>query len=214
MTGRPAKPGQTDAAHEAMRAKWAAMTPDERRAKSNIKALTASVATPRVRRLLSETKRGALNPMKRPEVAAKVSATVKARWSGFLSEKMKHQWRDGRMAGTLERSMPDQMPNRAEQRLAVILAEHAPTFTYVGNGAFWIGPCASGKRRNPDFLERKTKRVILMHGEFWHPEASAAIETADYEGRGWRVLVVWSKELQIKKRPQLLAKIAAFVSPQ
>lgn len=118
------------------------------------------------------------------------------------------------MAGALRRSQPDKLPNRAEQTLAGVLATLAPMFTYAGNGAFWIGPCASGKTRNPDFVDRRGRRVILMHGEFWHPKASAAIETTDYEKKGWRVLVIWSKELQIRKRPALQARITGFVTQQ
>jgi G:T-mismatch repair DNA endonuclease (very short patch repair protein) len=196
-----------------MKARWDSMTPEERREKSNIAALTASASTPRVRKLLSETKMGDRNPMKRPEVAEKVSQTMLEKWSPFFSEQMKRNWREGRIPSPWQRGRTAALPNRAESALVEILASAAPRFRYVGNGAFWIGPCLSGKRRNPDFIDREEKRAILMHGEYWHSETEAAIEVADYESLGWVVMVVWEKELQVRNRTALLGRLGAFLSP-
>ena len=122
---------------------------------------------------------------------------------------MKQLWADGKITVEKESCV---VPNTQETHLLKILLTEAPTFSYVGNGEFWIGPCASGKRRNPDFLDKTARKVILLHGEYWHPQQSAAIESADYEGKGWRVLVIWSKELQVKNRIVMLDKIRSFVS--
>lgn len=185
------------------------MSPDERRKKSNIETLLAAAKTDRVRAIFSETKRGDRNPMKRADVAEKVSRTVKEKWGPFFAEKMRRTWRDGRL-GPHTRKSSGTTPNKQEIEFGRVLAKVAPRFEFVGCGTFWIGPCPSGKRRNPDFIDKERRRVILFHGEFWHPPESAEIETADYEAKGWTVLVVWSKELRQKERARLIDKLRAF----
>ena len=196
----------------AAKARWDSMTPTERIEKSNIKKLHASVQTPRVRKLLSDTKRGERNPMKRPEVAKKVSATIKEKWRRFFSEQMKQSWRDGKIPFPWQKNGTTQLPNAKERALLDILMAAAPTFRYVGNQAFWIGPCASGRRRNPDFIDRSQKKAILLHGEYWHPKKSVELEEQDYTSKGWKVLVVWSEELRRKERLALLLRIRNFAS--
>jgi len=196
----------------AAKARWDSMTPTERVEKSNIKALLASMQTPRARKLLSDTKRGERNPMKRPEVAEKVSASIKKKWGPFFSEQMKRSWRDGNIPFPWQKNGTTQLPNAKERALLDILIEAAPTFRYVGNQAFWIGPCASGQRRNPDFIDGPQKKAILLHGEYWHPKESAEIEEQDYMSKGWKVLVVWSKELRRKDRPAFLLRVRNFAS--
>jgi G:T-mismatch repair DNA endonuclease (very short patch repair protein) len=105
-----------------------------------------------------------------------------------------------------------QLPNAEERVLLDILVGAAPTFRYVGNQAFWIGPCASGQRRNPDFIDGSQKKAILLHGEYWHPKESVELEERDYMSKGWKVLVVWSKELRRKERTALLLRIRSFAS--
>ena len=198
------------AGQAAMRAKWRAMSPQERREKSNIVTLTAAAASPEGRRKLSETKLGDRNPMKRPEVAEKVSRTLIEKWSPILSDRMKERWRSGRMPMPWERPALEVFPNGAELELQRVLVACAPAFRYVGNGAFWIGPCESGARRNPDFVDSRRQLAILLHGEYWHTEESALQDVRDYESRRWKVLVVWSKELRAKERDRLIKRIGDF----
>ena len=188
------------------------MTPAERVKASNIEVLKKAVATPRVRRLISESKKGDKNPMKRPEIAEKVSKTIKEKWGPFFSEQLKTAWREGRMKPRWAQGATTQSPNKKEQLLAEILVTAAPAFQFVGNGAFWIGPCLSGKRRNPDFINKKEKKVILLHGEYWHTPEQAEVQTIDYQKKGWDVLTIWVKELRMKERAELLGKLATFSS--
>lgn len=196
-----------------MRAKWRGMTHEERIANSNIEQLKAAAKTPRVRRLLSAAKMGDANPMRRPEVAQKVSVTLKAKWGSRFSAKMKDSWRRGAIKplwSHLNGKMSS--PNKMEQVLAEILLTAAPDFKYAGNAAFWIGPCMSGKHRNPDWVDKQARKVILLHGEYWHSKQDATTQTEDYETYGWAALTIWSKELQIKRRPALLMKLRTFVA--
>jgi len=190
------------------------MTPAERVANSNIKQLKSAARTPRVRALFSSTKRGHLNPMKRAEVAEKVSATMRSKWRPFFSNQLKRAWADGKMPHPSETGPTRALPNKAEVTLSALLQEHAPTFRYVGNRAFWVGPCQSGARKNPDFVSTSTKQVILLHGEYWHTKAAADSERLDYESRGWSVLIIWSQELRMRHRHVLLSKISSFTTPR
>jgi G:T-mismatch repair DNA endonuclease (very short patch repair protein) len=52
----------------------------------------------------------------------------------------------------------------------------------------------------------------LLHGEYWHPKESVELEERDYMSKGWKVLVVWSKELRRKERTALLLRIRSFAS--
>lgn len=153
------------------------------------------------------------NPMKNPLIAEKVSNTLKKKWHQKLSDEMKRRWKEGKIPFPWERSQVSCLPNKQETLLGTILEMHADTksFKYVGNGSFWIGPCRSGKRRNPDFLCRDLKCVILLHGEFYHTEKDAKEQEEDYLGKGWNVLTIWSKELSMRSRPSLLKKISLFV---
>lgn len=179
------------------------LTPEE-------EAIRKAAAEAETRRKIAESKRGDRNPMKRAEVAQKVSATLKARHSGVLSENMKQRWRDGKIPYSWQRAPTSEGPNKAEVQLADILATDAPTFRYVGNKAFWIGPCPSGKRRNPDFVDSKAKLVILLHGEYWHTKAAAEEDVKDYEALGWKILIVWYRELRRKNRETLCQRIREF----
>lgn len=123
------------------------------------------------------------NPMKRPEVAAKVS--ISKLWRHFGNPKViAEAWIRAGVA-----------PNKAEQALAELIASLG--FRFVGDALFWIGPCRSGRCRNPDFIYKsgRNRIAILLHGEYWHRAESDAVELADYTGKGWQVLTIWTKEL-------------------
>jgi G:T-mismatch repair DNA endonuclease (very short patch repair protein) len=205
-------PNWLQSGQRAMKAKWDAMAPAERLASSNIKALLAAAKTPRVRRILADSKRGDMNPMKRSEVAQKVSTTIKRKWRAFFSEQMSQNWKDGKIPPPWQTGPTKLSPNGMEQVLAAILADVAPTFRFTGNRAFWVGPSPSGRRRNPDFVDSKTKRAILLHGEYWHTTEDAAVEVSDYLSCKWQVLVIWTRELQQKNRAALLLRIVQFLT--
>ena len=147
--------------------------------------------------------------MKRPEVAAKVSATIKRKWTAFFSSQLKKNWKEG-IVQFNPNARIGICPNKAERKLQMILQEHLPNFIFTGNGTFWIGPCTSGMRRNPDFICKREKKVILLHGEYWHKSRAVEKERKDYRDQGWLPLIIWFKELQTKNRIALLAKLTSF----
>ena len=191
-----------------MRARFAAMTVTEKYQYCMVERNNIPKLTPEIRRKLSVTKLGNLNPMKRPEVALKVSQTIKMKHGKTSSERFKQMWKAGRLGPHI--SGPRNVsPNKMETRFAEILFSVLPLFRYVGDGAFWIGPCKSGKRRNPDFIFKQERKVILFHGEYWHPEGKD-IQEQDYLSRNWMPLTVWSKELHTSNRATLIQKLISF----
>jgi len=80
-------------------------------------------------------------------------------------------------------------PNDAEKRYINILKNNNFPYEFVGNFSFWIGPCMSGKCRNPDFVNKnhKIKKAILVDGG-WHTKESIEEENNDYLNMGWKVL--------------------------
>jgi G:T-mismatch repair DNA endonuclease (very short patch repair protein) len=152
-----------------------------------------------------------------PEIVARRAAGAKAWWASAAAKP--HRKRVSDMAKKLnadpqerlrrsvlmtQRHAEGRVPNtRATRGLgpnkdeAALLKMIAPLgFRYVGDGKFWIGPCISGKRRNPDFIWRRWRRkiAVLYHGRYWHEQkgspAAHAEELNDYLQIGWKVFVV------------------------
>ena len=150
---------------------------------------------------------GSLNPMSSAETCMKVSQTLKEKWGPVLSASMKQRWKDGKINPYHPNNI---LPNKQELELKEILSKELPQFEFMGSGDFWIGPCISGKCRNPDFVYKDARAVILLNGEFWHPPEKATEEETDYIKYGWKILVIWSKELRKMNRENLLKKIRSF----
>lgn len=139
------------------------------------------------------------NPMHRPDVAAKAVATNRKRWSEAAYQELEHQSGYG--------------PNKAEAVLLGLIQSIG--FRYTGDGSFWIGPCVSGKRRNPDFIYKSgtLKTAVLYHGRYWHARSDSddGQELQDYSAAGWGVLVVTEVELK-GDLAMLSAKVIAWLA--
>lgn len=97
-------------------------------------------------------------------------------------------------------------PNKLEINFLDMLKTHSLPFRYVGDKSFWLGPCQSGKCRNPDFIHETKKIVILIGARYWRKgrEYSIEIETNDYVKLGYIVLRFWQEE--IMRSPQKIIK--------
>jgi G:T-mismatch repair DNA endonuclease (very short patch repair protein) len=94
-------------------------------------------------------------------------------------------------------------PTKPELILNDILS---PSYKYVGDLSFWIG----GK--NPDFVDKKNKKVIEMFGEYWHSEKRTGIPRDKHEREliqhyrkyNFNCLIIWEFDLKdiktVKKR--------------
>src|SRR5262249_17250492 len=123
---------------------------------------------------------------------AKMSASIKASW--LFPEAAERKRRLGELARALNSSEAER--RRRSEQMSRMHAEgriprSRPSRVVV---PIWIGPCASGKRRNPDFLygSGKNRVAILMHGTYWHsrPDSDDTTEMKDYGSAGWRIYAV------------------------
>jgi len=94
-------------------------------------------------------------------------------------------------------------PNNAEKKLIPILKPYG--FEYVGNGKFFVGTF------NPDFVNRKTKKIVEHFGEYWHKHGTSKARIRYFRERGFDCLVVWSSA--IKHKPEeTLSRILKFAA--
>lgn len=128
-------------------------------------------------------------------------------------------------------------PAARSQRMSLIRSKNTKPERVVASLIRSLGVRASkhGKTLpgNPDFVIRRQKKAIFVHGCFWHlhtpcnhyrfPRTRAAFWTKKLEGnrardrkslrelkaKGWRCLVIW--ECQLKKRAPLLKRLAKFL---
>lgn len=146
----------------------------------------------------SVAKRGINNPMKREEVRTKVSETLKKKWKC-----------DGKFVKKMLSSFCHLHKNNFENEFSRVCKMYKLPFIYTGNGSFWIGPCISGKRRNPDFRHLAERKVILLNGEHWHTKEGIDEQIKDYENVGYEVLSIWDKEWTDSK-DDVIRKLKGF----
>ncbi len=106
-------------------------------------------------------------------------------------------------------------PNKPETFLLNLIQENNLPFQYVGDGKVIIGG------RCPDFICISSKKVILLHGDYWHylkqkklnpPLTREQVEEADkthYKNFFFDCLIIWEHEL---KNPNLVInKLKNFI---
>jgi len=166
---------------------------------------SAACATEAVRR----SKRGDANPAKRPAVAAKIAETLRSRHGAAISASLRERWRAGRMPVPVCTGRPSKL----EARFGELLRERGLPILATGSGTFWIGPCASGTRRCPDFIHssRRLRRAVLFSGRRWHPPDEMAAQIADYVSIGWSVLNVWAEALRYQHLDQAVSLAREFL---
>lgn len=99
-------------------------------------------------------------------------------------------------------------PNGAEQ---AFLAMFPDSIRFTGDGELWL-EMQDGRHRNPDFKVIDQKKVIEIFGSPFHKPHEEAQAIAEYQGIGWKCLVVWSKSLySAKKRAQLHPIVEQFI---
>ena len=128
------------------------------------------------------------NPMFDPQIAQRAAKTRMERHGDRLALQTRWLHFMGRMKPWLNLHI---RPTRPEKELGLLIEPLG--FRYTGDSQFWIGPCQSGTRRNPDFVwgSGRKKVALLYNGKYWHERRGTdAIELADYSGKGWRVFVV------------------------
>jgi len=112
----------------------------------------------------------------------------------------------GRIQSKSERSKRSRITKelwKSEKFLRKILNKHFPkSYSFVGNGKVIIG------NRCPDFLDKKTNRIIELYGRYWHSNDNPEDKIQYYNSFGYSCLVIWDDEL--KDVDALIAKINEF----
>lgn len=122
------------------------------------------------------------NPMFDEKVKGKVSITLINKWKNdeeFVKKMLFNQ---------------NRKPNKPEKFLIRYFKKNNIPLRYVGDFSFWIGPCISGKRRNPDFINVEKKKVLLYNGLYWHTNEDIKEQVNDYENKGYSVFCINDNE--------------------
>mgnify|MGYP001558513836 CR=1 FL=1 len=134
------------------------------------------------------------NPMKRPEIIAKVQETRERTGANErVSKRNKRWWAEGKFTGAHRRMANSRGMNKTEAKLFGVIQPLG--FRFTGDGTFWLQKTKSGIARNPDFIwgSGKKKTGLLLHGLYWHIQLKSNPETeiADYKAAGWNLFVLW-----------------------
>ena len=97
-----------------------------------------------------------------------------------------------------------QEPNNAEMQLLGIMTYMQLPYRYTGNAQFIL----NGKA--PDFVHHTKRKIIELFGERWHKPEEEQQRITEFATSGYQVLVIWQKELKVKNRKKLIAKIKFF----
>jgi len=151
------------------------------------------------RRKNSLAKIGYKNPMKRKDVREKVSKSMKEKWKN-----------DQDFARKILNSFRCLNKNKFEREFESFCKINKLPFIYVGNGSFWVGPCISGKRRNPDFKHLWKNKVVLLNGEYWHKKEDVYKQIKDYQSKRYDVFIIWQDEWKNSKE-NILNRINKFI---
>lgn len=186
----------------------------------------AAVSAAARARMLSDA-----NPMKNPEIAARVSAATKGRSINRSAEgtkaiadaarrRMLSDANPMKQAGAHQAAMSKIMSRSDPSKNEVHFMEWAKARSlpveFVGNGSLWIG------RRNPDFRvpgQRKlievTQRECFTNKRQPRTPADYGTQTArHYLSKGWQVLVIWKKDHRCLIPEQLTEVIRRFALPE
>jgi len=101
-----------------------------------------------------------------------------------------------------DKVLRDIKPNNPEKILIKLLDK--TNFRYVGNYRFWIN------KFNPDFIDRKNKKIIELFGDYWHRNTKQKdkIRLKVYKKNGYKTLIIWQHEL--KDLNKVINKIKKF----
>ncbi len=99
-------------------------------------------------------------------------------------------------------------PNNLEVSMIYLLKEiDLENFEFVGDFREdgWVGGY------NPDFLNKKDKKIIETNGSFWHKNLNKVKDRIKtFKDCGYETLIIWDKEF--KNLPKLTSKIKRFAN--
>jgi len=117
-------------------------------------------------------------------------------WRKKLSETRKKLFKNERFVKNY-RKWISQKPTKIEFIINELVSNY--NFEYVGDFSLWI----DGK--NPDFINKKAKKIIEVFGNYWHKKEDEYIRFNHFKKNGYEILVIWESEIynnfdNVKKR--------------
>lgn len=95
----------------------------------------------------------------KPELRVKASNHAKKLWADPNSKFNSLEYLENRV------KLLNNRPTKPEKNLQIVLDFLKDTsFIYTGDGTFWIN------RKNPDFVDKKNKKIIEIFGDYYHSE--------------------------------------------
>lgn len=133
-----------------------------------------------------------------PEYKRKLSKERKNRYKNI---EYKENWLK-KLSASLQK-----LPNIPEQLVnCILLSLNLKKYKYVGDGETIIDGF------NPDFINKKDKRIIEVYGDYWHNRPDYIIRDKrrlkSYTKYGYKTLIIWENEL--KDLDYAIGKILAF----
>lgn len=117
-----------------------------------------------------------------------------------IGEANRRRWlRPGFAEKVLEKIRQHTRPTEPEKHLDLLLSLYFPNeWSYVGDGKVII------ERKNPDFINRNGKKLIIeLFGDYWHDASEAEDRMKFFKKYGFRCLIIWQSEL---KEPKTVVK--------
>lgn len=102
-------------------------------------------------------------------------------------------------------------PNKPEKSIIKIIDSEKIDLEYVGDGSYWIR--REKNSFNPDFVNRKEKKIVELFGIYWHTLPKSIVKDKErlktYNLQGYTTLVIWDYELE--EIPSVALKIKNFM---
>jgi G:T-mismatch repair DNA endonuclease (very short patch repair protein) len=174
------------------------------------------------RKKMSEGRRGEKNPFYGKHLSEKARLKLRGAQLGkhpseetrkVLREIGKKHWEDPKY---VEKARGDNWhkglhsKTRPESRTDMLLQQLYPgEWAYNGRGQ----GCITIGRLTPDFINVKgEKKVIDVHGDYWHRNEKHGTRAEAYAKHGYSSLIIWEKELKDIK--QVIQKIVEFIGKE
>lgn len=107
-------------------------------------------------------------------------------WRHKLSKSRKKLFKDPKFVKKYKKWI-SQKPTKIEVIIEKLVVKYG--FEYVGDFSLWI----DGK--NPDFINKKDKKIIEVFGDYWHKKEDEYIRYKHFKNNGYKILVIWEHEI-------------------
>ena len=120
-----------------------------------------------------------------------------------ISKSLKKLWKEDKeyRQSQIKKITSQLVPNKPEKSFMDFVKNNNLSFTYVGDGKFWL--TGNNFCFNPDFIDCKNKIIIEIYGDYWHnrddmkDRDKERLET--YSKYNYKTIIIWVSELENKE---------------